>query len=81
MIVGATEFTLSTGTGAPKAIDSSKKMNCSTGVRPRPPYSLGQPTPNQPSAPIFRATLRGTGPTPSVPRSSSRSSGVISSVK
>ena len=40
--------------GQPAAWDSSKKMYCSTGVKPFPPYSVGHPTPSQPSAPIFR---------------------------
>ena len=78
MIVGATEFTVSIGTGAPARIDSSKKMNCSIGVMPRPPYSFGQPMPSQPSAPIWRTTLRTIGPTPSLRPTSSRISGVSS---
>ena len=59
MIVGATELIVSIGTGAPARIDSSKKTNCSIGVRPWPPYSFGQPTPAQPSAAIcFQIVLR-----------------------
>ena len=46
MIVGATELIVSIGTGAPARIDSSKKTNCSIGVRPLPPHSFGQPTPD-----------------------------------
>ena len=56
MIVGATELIVSIGTGAPDRIDSSKKMNCSIGPRPWPPYSVGQPMPSHPSAPIFFTT-------------------------
>ncbi len=41
MIVGPTVLIVSIGTGAPARIDSSNQMNCSTGVKPRPPYSLG----------------------------------------
>ncbi len=78
MIVGATELTVSIGTGAPARIDSSKKMNCSIGVMPRPPYSFGQPMPSHPSSPIWRTTLRDRGPTPSLRRISSRISGVRS---
>ena len=65
MIVGPTVLIVSIGTGAPARIDSSNQMNCSTALKPRPPYSLGQPTPSQPSAPIWRTTLRCSGPTPS----------------
>ena len=65
MIVGATELIVSIGTGAPERIDSSKKMNCSIGPRPWPPYSVGQPMPSHPSAPIFFTTSRMTGPMPS----------------
>jgi hypothetical protein len=72
MIVGATELMVSMGTGAPARIDSSKKMNCSTGPRPWPPYSVGQPMPSQPSAPIWRTTRRMTGPMPWPWRSSRR---------
>ena len=56
MIVGATELIVSIGTGAPARIDSSKKMNCSIGPRPWPPYSVGQPMPSHPSAPICLTT-------------------------
>ena len=59
MIVGATELIVSIGTGAPARIDSSKKMNCSIGVRPWPPYSFGQPMPTQPSAAICFQICRG----------------------
>ena len=52
MIVGPTVLIVSIGTGAPARIDSSKKMNCSIAERPWPPYSVGQPTPAQPSAHI-----------------------------
>ena len=58
MIVGATELSVSIGTGAPARIDSSKKMNCSTKPRPWPPYSVGHPMPSQPSAAIWRTTVR-----------------------
>ena len=67
MIVGPTVLMVSIGTGAPARIDSSKKMNCSTGVKPRPPHSLGQPTPSQPSSPIWRTTWRLASPTPPEP--------------
>ena len=53
---------VSIGTGAPARIDSSKKMNCSIGPRPWPPYSVGQPMPSQPSAAICLTTERMTGP-------------------
>ena len=78
MIVGATELIVSIGTGAPARIDSSKKMNCSIGVRPWPPYSFGQPTPAQPSAAICFQVAFETGPTPSPLRRSSSTSGVSS---
>jgi hypothetical protein len=76
MIVGATELIVSIGTGAPARIDSSKKTNCSIGVRPRPPHSFGQPTPAYPSAAIFFHVAFDTGPTPSPLRRSSSTSGV-----
>ena len=79
MIVGPTVLIVSIGTGAPARIDSSNQMNCSTGVKPRPPYSVGQPTPSQPSSPIWRTTLRIAGPTPPAPTRSARTSGVSSS--
>jgi hypothetical protein len=75
-MVGPTELTVSMGTGAPARIDSSKKTNCSMALKPRPPYSFGQPIPSQPSAPICLAILRGAGPTPSLPASDSTTSGV-----
>src|SRR5207253_2305813 len=53
-----TVLSVTSGTGAPAAMAASKKMNCSTGERPCPPYSLGQPMPSHPSAPIWRMTLR-----------------------
>ena len=42
------------GEGAPARRVSSKKMNWSVAGRPWPPYSVGQPMPSQPSAPILR---------------------------
>ena len=76
MIVGATELTVSIGTGAPARIDSSKKMNWSMKPRPCPPYSFGQPMPSQPSAAICSTTDRATGPTPSLLARPSTISGV-----
>ena len=64
MIVGPTVLIVSIGTGAPARIDSSKKTNCSIAERPWPPYSVGQPTPAQPSAHICFHACRVTGPTP-----------------
>ena len=52
MMVGPTVLMVSIGMGAPSATDSSNTMNCSTADSPRPPYSVGQPTANQPSDPI-----------------------------
>ena len=78
MIVGATELIVSIGTGAPARIDSSKKTNCSIGVRPLPPHSFGQPTPAQPSEAICFHVAFETGPTPSPLRRSSSTSGVSS---
>ena len=52
MIVGLTELMVSNGSSTPARHTSSKKMNCSIGERPWPPYSFGQPMPSQPSAPI-----------------------------
>jgi hypothetical protein len=76
MMVGPTVLIVSMGTGAPARIDSSKKMNCSRAERPWPPYSFGHPIPSQPSAPIWRTTLRIGAPTPPPSPSSSRTSGV-----
>ena len=64
MIVGPTVLSVSIGTGAPARIDSSKKMNWSTGPRPWPPYSLGQPMPAQPSAHICFQTRLVASPMP-----------------
>lgn len=58
MIVGPTVFSAISGSGTPAWAASSKKMNCSIGVSPRPPYSFGQPTPSQPSAPSLRTVSR-----------------------
>jgi hypothetical protein len=77
--VGPTVLIVSIGTGAPARIDSSKKMNCSTGVRPWPPCSVGQPMPNQPSSPICRTILRLASPTPCPSANSASTSGVSSS--
>ena len=79
MMVGPTVLMVSMGTGAPARMDSSKKTNCSTAVKPRPPYSLGQPTPSQPSSPIFLTIFLCAGPTPWLLASSSSTSGVSSS--
>ena len=62
MIVGPTVLIVSIGTGAPARIDSSNQMNCSTGVKPRPPYSSGQPTPSQPSVAHLAHDLAHRGP-------------------
>ncbi len=78
MIVGPTVLMVSIGTGAPARIDSSNQMNCSTGVKPRPPHSFGHPTPSHPSLPIWRTTRRFASPTPPEPVSSARTSGVRS---
>ena len=56
MSVGATAFNVSVGTMTPAYMASSKKRNCSIGVRPWPPYSFGQPMPSQPSFPICLST-------------------------
>ena len=76
MIVGATELMVSIGTGAPARIDSSKNTNCSMGVIPLPPHSLGHPTPAQPSAHICFQVSFDTWPTPSPCRRSSSTAGV-----
>jgi len=53
-IVGPTVLVVRNGIGQPAAWDSSKKMCCSIGVNPFPPYSTGHPTPSQPSSPTRR---------------------------
>ena len=62
MSVGPTVLRAIIGTGAPARVASSKNTNCSSTERPWPPYSVGQPTPSQPSAPIFWRTSREVGP-------------------
>ena len=49
MIVVPTVLMVRNGMGAPARQASLMKMNCSTSVRPCPPYSVGQPMPSQPS--------------------------------
>src|SRR4051812_38667237 len=49
--VGPTVFKAITGSGTRARSASVKKISCSTGPRPCPPYSTGQPTPSQPSRP------------------------------
>ena len=61
MIVWPTVLMDRNGTGAPARHDSFMKMNCSTGPKPRPPYSSGQPTPSQRSRPIWRTASRHAG--------------------
>ena len=51
------------------------------GERPWPPYSFGQPTPSQPSAPIFLRARMYSGPPPSLTASSASYSGVTISRK
>ena len=79
MMVGPTVLMVSIGMGAPSATDSSNTMNCSTADNPRPPYSFGQPTASQPSAPIRRTMRRWTGPVPSSAPRAARTSSVSSS--
>ena len=76
MIIGLTDMMVSVGSSTPARHASSKKMNCSIGVRPWPPYSFGQPTPSQPSAPILRSAFMYSGPPPSVTAISASYSGV-----
>lgn len=56
--VGPTVFSVTIETGAPARYASSKKTNCSSGPRPWPPYSTGQPSPSIPSAPMRRSRSR-----------------------
>ncbi len=58
MMVGPTVFSAISGSGTTACAASSKKMNWSIGVIPRPPYSSGQPTPSQPSVPSLRMVSR-----------------------
>ncbi len=58
MIVGPTVPMVSSGSGAPARDASSLKIICSIIVRSWPPYSFGQPTPSQPSLPIWRTVSR-----------------------
>ena len=52
MSVGPTVHNVRNGIGNPARCTSSKKMYWSMLERAWPPYSLGQPMPSQPSAPI-----------------------------
>ena len=58
MIVGPTVLIVTNGNGAPARWISSKRMNWSVAGLPCPPYSFGQPTPSQPSAPMRATTSR-----------------------
>src|SRR6516225_5211877 len=73
--VGPTVSSVTAGSGTSARAASLTKICCSIWPRPRPPYSVGQPTPSQPSRPIRRTTSRYTGPCRSV-TSTSRSCGV-----
>jgi len=55
---GPTVCSVTAGNGTSARAASLTKMLCSTGPYPSPPYSLGQPTPSLPSAPIRRITAR-----------------------
>ena len=81
MIVGPTVLMASIGTGALARCTSSKKMSCSMGVRPWPPYSFGQPTPSHPSRPIWRTSSLYNGPSQPLSARASSTSGVMSEVK
>jgi hypothetical protein len=81
MIVRPTVLIVRNGIGALARQASLKKMNCSTSVRPWPPYSVGQPIPSQPSRPILRTASRQAGPPVSPAATSASTSGVMRSVK
>src|SRR6516225_9531845 len=66
MRVGPTVLSVTSGIGALTRCASSEKMNCSIGENPRPPYSLGKPTPSRLWAPRARTHSRTAGP-PSMP--------------
>ena len=48
--VGPTVFSVTSGIGASTRRASSAKMNCSIAEKPRPPNSLGHPTPSRSAA-------------------------------
>src|SRR6202012_1150585 len=48
--VGPTVLSVTSGIGALTRLASSAKMNCSIAEKPRPPNSLGQPTPRRSAA-------------------------------
>ena len=81
MIVLPTVLMVRNGMGALARHASLKKMNCSTSVRPCPPYSVGQPMPSQPSWPILRTASRHAGPPVSPAAHSASTAGVMSSAK
>ena len=58
MIVGPTVLIVRNGTGTPATAASSVKISWSVTVASRPPYSAGQLSVSQPSAPSWRTTSR-----------------------
>ena len=56
--VGPTVCSVTSGSGTSARLASLTKICCSTGPKPSPPYSLGQPTPSLPSEPIRLMTVR-----------------------
>ena len=58
MSVGPTVCSVTAGRWTSERAASLTKICCSIGPNPRPPYSLGQPTPSLPSEPIRLITAR-----------------------
>ena len=77
MSVGPTVLSVTSGIGALTRCASSKKMNCSSAVNPRPPYSLGQPTPSRLAAPSARTHSLTASPPSMRPATAAMRSGVI----
>ncbi len=75
--VGPTVLSVTNGIGALTRLASSAKMNCSIAEKPRPPNSLGQPTPSRSAAASARTQSRTAGPPSMRSLTAARRSGVI----